>query len=101
MTELLTVVALGQAILVSVSVYINGYMAEACQFKDTLNLLSPRKGDEEKWEIGFSRIFGERPAGGGHLPDDGYIKAQIHQRFINFPGRRVGGQVPYYGLYWF
>jgi hypothetical protein len=76
MTELLRVIALRQAIFVSVSLYLDGYMAEACQFKDTLRLLSPRKGDEEKWEIGLSRIFGGRPAGGGHLPDAGYIKAR-------------------------
>jgi hypothetical protein len=95
MTKLLTGIALRQAILVFVSLYLDGYMAEACRFKDNLRLLSPRKGDEEKWEIGLSRIFGGRPAGGGHPPDPGYIKSQVHQRFINFPGRRVGGQVPY------
>jgi hypothetical protein len=64
MIELLTVIALRQAILVSVSLYLDGYMAEACQLKDTLRLLSPRKVDEEKWEIGLSGIFGGRPAGG-------------------------------------
>jgi hypothetical protein len=30
LTELLTVIALRQAILVSVSLYLDGYMAEAC-----------------------------------------------------------------------
>jgi hypothetical protein len=101
MIELLTVIALRQAIFVSVSLYFEVYMAEARQLKDALRLLSPRKGDEEKWEIGLSGIFGGRPAGGCHLPDAGYIEAQIHQRFESFPGRRVGAQVPYYGPYRF
>jgi hypothetical protein len=36
MTKLLPVIALRQAILVSVSLYLDRYMTEACQIKDTL-----------------------------------------------------------------
>jgi hypothetical protein len=48
MSKLLTVIALCQAILVLVSLHLDRYVAQACQFKDILGLLSPGKGDEER-----------------------------------------------------
>jgi hypothetical protein len=51
MAKLLTVIALCQAIMVSVCLHLDGYVGKARQFEDILGLLSPGKGNEEKWKV--------------------------------------------------
>jgi hypothetical protein len=54
MAKILTFIALCQAILVSVCLHLDRYVAKARQFEDILGPLSPGEGYEEKWKI---RLF--------------------------------------------
>jgi hypothetical protein len=54
MAKLLTVIALSQAILVSVCLHLERYVAKARQFEDILGLLSPGKGYEKSGRLDFS-----------------------------------------------
>jgi hypothetical protein len=92
MAKLLTVIALCQAILISVCLHRDKYQAKARQFEDILGLLSPGKGYEEKGKVTFFRILWGIPACSGHLLDADRVKAKFRQRFVNFSAGLFGGR---------